>query len=119
MLSLALLEVMDKEPSLPGIWIGAAIFGGLGFWTGLRWIWPGVLLLVVDLIALSGQHAELADPYVGPAILEEAGRGYVVQSYVASALVITATVAGIVLGVIERKRHKGVTGRAAAPGAVI
>lgn len=104
MLSLALLEVMDKEPSLPGIWIGAAVSGGLGFWGARRWIWPGVLLLALEGVGLSGMHAELADPFVGPAILAEAGRGYVIQSYAAAWIAIAATAAGLAWGLAMRKR---------------
>jgi hypothetical protein len=104
MLSIALLEVMDKEPSLPGIWLGAAVFGALGFFSGRRWIWPGVLLLAFELFAFSGMHAELTDPYVGPAILKEAGRGYVVQSYVAAGLCILATAVGLAWGILRWSR---------------
>jgi hypothetical protein len=59
-------------------------------------------------------HAELTDPYVGPAILQEAGRGYVVQSYLAMALSIVATMAGIALGVIEWRKWRGTMDESAA-----
>lgn len=95
------------------------MFGGLGFWSGRRWVWPAVLLLVLDLLALWGRHDELADPFVGPAIAAEAGRGYVVQTYLFSALAIAATTAGIIFGMIEwRKRRRGKTKESAAPARV-
>jgi len=118
MLSLALLEVMDKEPSLPGIWIGTALFGGVGLWSARRWIWPGVLLLAVEALGLSGMHAELTDPQVGPAILREAGHGYVVQSYLGSGVSITATTAGLVWGIMRWRRRRGDLDESAAPDAV-
>jgi len=118
MLSLALLEVMDKEPSLPGIWIGTAVFGGVGLWSARRWIWPGVLLLALEVLALAGTHAELTDPQVGPAILREAGHGYVVQRYIGSGAGIAATAAGLVWGIMRRRRRRGDRDESAAPEAV-
>jgi hypothetical protein len=115
MISLALLEVMDKEPSLPGIWIGAAVFGGVGFWSARRWVWPGLLFLAWEVLGLWGTHAELTDRFVGPAILQEAGRGYVMQSYVAAGLSIAATAAGLAWGILRWQRRRAVT---AAPGAL-
>jgi hypothetical protein len=81
--SLLFLEVMDKELSLLAVW---GIFAGLGFLSLVlarlkRWL--GVVSLPLMAFFASAQVGELLDPFVGPAILEEAGRAYVVQSYIA------------------------------------
>jgi hypothetical protein len=96
----ATLEVMDKEWSLPFLW---AIFLGLGlagFFAAHRRPWFAVPPMVFAAILAFGHLAELWDPSVGPAILQEAGRAYVVQSYLAISL-------GFVLpplGILSRKR---------------
>jgi len=76
---LAIFEVMDKEPSLLAL---AAVYGVLcaTAYVGSRkrW-WLGLLLL--PFVGLVNNVAELRDPYVGPAILQEAGWPYVAMSY--------------------------------------
>jgi len=89
MLTFAVFEVMDKEPSLLSLAIlyGAlCIVAWLASWK--RW-WFGLLLLPV--FAIVNNIPEMIDPYVGPAILHEAGRRYVVLSYalLCSALAVT------------------------------
>jgi hypothetical protein len=49
------------------------------------------------------QLSELHDPFVGPAILAEAGRGYFVQSYGAMILSFTLVLAGILVGWNRRR----------------
>jgi len=118
MLSLALLEVMDKEPSLFGIWVATAGFAGIGFWSARRWVWPGVLFLAWDALSFWGTHDELTDPFVGPAILQEAGKGYVIQSYVAHAISISATAVGLVWGIARWRRRRAEGKKSAGPGVV-
>jgi hypothetical protein len=83
-------EVMDKEPSLTQIWTEFGVLILLG--TGLTLLHRWLALLVVPIIFLYafGTLDELQDPYVGPAMLHEAGRGYVIQSYLAVILALTA-----------------------------
>lgn len=118
MISLALLEVMDKEPSLFTVWVAAAGFGAIGFWSARRWVWPAFPLLAWDLFSLATAHEELADPFVGPAILHEAGATYGTQTYVAHALCIAATAAGLAWGLARSWRREPAAGQTSAPGAV-
>jgi len=78
---LAVAEVMDKEPSLAVTWTWALIGGAVGLvgWR-FRW-WVGAAFAVVPAAYFVALHFELTDPHVGPAIVAEAGRGYVFWSY--------------------------------------
>jgi hypothetical protein len=79
-----LAEVGDKERTILAIWSISALFCIIGF-TLAGWR-PVIALLPVTLAALwaCAIFSELRDPYVGPAILEELGRGYVFQAYTAA-----------------------------------
>jgi hypothetical protein len=75
--SIAFFEVMDKEPSLLYL---AGLYGLLGA-TGyglsrIKW-WLALLPLLLVAFFAWGDISELRDPYVGPAILQEAGYRYV------------------------------------------
>lgn len=80
---LLLFEVMDKEPSLSFIW-GYFLIVGIGGFFLIR-KHPSFLLLILPLVLFIavGMIEEINDPYVGPAIIQEAGKGYVTQSYFA------------------------------------
>jgi hypothetical protein len=47
---------------------------------------------------------ELNDPFVGPAIVHEAGPSYVIQCYLASAIAVIASLVGIFQQ--QRVRHR-------------
>ena len=100
-----LFEVMDKEWP---IWSLLLVFVGLGL-LGLllsrRWPLVGVLVAVLVLVGGLRQAAELNDPYVGPAIRNEAGIGYVIVSYGSIALGIILLVVGALLGRAKRSRR--------------
>ena len=91
----AYAEVMDKEPSLiiNYIW---GISGAAVCFIAARYK-PWLLLLVAPLSILYfvALLSEVSDPYVGKAILEEAGSFYVVSSYVLSAIVLISIGVGL------------------------
>jgi hypothetical protein len=90
----AVAEVMDKEPTLVATWAWALTGGALGFvgWR-FRW-WAGAVLALLPAAYFVGLHLELTDPYVGPDIIREAGRGYVLWSYCAAAAFVVMHAAG-------------------------
>jgi hypothetical protein len=91
----AVLEVMDKEWSLLTVWLIFLSLGVVGlFLTRLRrWlIVPALLVIAVAAYALV---VEITDPQVGPAIVQEAGRGYVIQSYIAIGVATVLTLVGL------------------------
>jgi hypothetical protein len=88
--NIAFAEVMDKEPSLLFVWAMAVFPSLVAYWVGRRS--PLLLLLVLPLPLLFyiGQLSELTDPFVGPAMWQEAGLLYGVSSWVAPMLFIVA-----------------------------
>jgi CHASE2 domain-containing sensor protein len=94
---LAFFEVMDKEPSLLMIWIASLLLGIGGlFLSRFKW-WLGLIVIGVALVSALAQIQELHDPFVGPVIVREAGYGYVLQSYLASAIAVLMPSIGLVL----------------------
>ncbi|HEX3158946.1 MAG TPA: hypothetical protein VHQ45_10545 [Gemmatimonadaceae bacterium] len=91
-----LLEVMDKEPGIPALWLWAVGLGALGFAAG-RWRrWaalPFVLLITLLSWAMLG---ELQDPFVGPAMPREAGRSYPWHLTVSAVIGVGLAIAGMV-----------------------
>jgi hypothetical protein len=77
-----LAEVADKEAAIAAIWGIAAFFCVLGFLL-CRWRRvAGLVALPLAALWTWAMVSELRDPYVGPAILRELGRGYAVQAYI-------------------------------------
>jgi hypothetical protein len=94
--SVALFEVMDKEPSLVHIWL-LFLFVGIGGLLLCRYrSWLLAIVLPVTLLFAWAHLAELHDPFVGPAIAHEAGREYFTQSYIAMGLAVTLPMVGMV-----------------------
>jgi hypothetical protein len=104
----AILEVMDKEPSLTLTLIVGGALGLAGFFAGRRRPWLALLPLAALLVFGLARLSELQDPFVGPAIREEAGNGYALLTYVAVAVGIALCVAGALQGWLRRPR--GLTG---------
>jgi hypothetical protein len=99
--ALAFAEVMDKEPPASEFWIRTVPFAILGL---LAWRYlPRVLALTAGSVSvlIGGVYlllvlTEITDPFVGPAILEEAGWGYVLQYWGALFLFVVLEAIGVV-----------------------
>ncbi len=79
-------EVVDKEPTLAWLWTVAVILSVASF--GLcRWRrWASFIALAATAIWITILLPELRDPFIGPAIPQELGRSYVIQTYVTAFL---------------------------------
>jgi hypothetical protein len=90
-----LLEVMDKEPSIAALWVSAIVLGVAGLilarWRRLA----GLAVALVLGLAFAGTFLDLRDPFVGPAMLREAGRLYPLHLYASTALGIALIMAGM------------------------
>lgn len=100
---LLLFEVMDKEPSLLGIWISSVVLGIGGFLLSRYHWWLVTIVLTIAVVSALAQISELRDPFVGPDIVREAGYSYVLQSYLAAAISIFLPS----LGLIRKWRRSG------------
>ena len=101
-------EVMDKEPSLQGLWLWA-VAASLAGYAACRlrgWLLPLVLPVAsfLPLVAVFESH----DRYVGPAMRHEAGQTYVVQAHVLLVLILTSHLVGLAgrLGARQRVLHQ-------------
>lgn len=92
-----ILEVMDKEPSLPGVWVLNLFLAAFGYLLCRRYKRSLLFILPITLLFAYSVLAELHDPYVGPAILREAGRGYLIQNYMATAVAVLVPCAGALM----------------------
>jgi hypothetical protein len=96
-----LAEVSDKVPTIAGIWLFAAVISLLCLFASA---WRRrAALVALPLIALWAFiiTSEVRDPYVGPAIVAELGRGYVTQAYIAA----IAPVIFVVIGLLRRRTN--------------
>jgi hypothetical protein len=100
-----LFEVMDKEFPLWLVLVFSAVAGTLGFLLS-RWKpWTTMLALLFAAFFAGKQVEELIDPFVGPAIRQEEGLGYVVLSWLAIAFMILSPLLGAVIGLRRRSAH--------------
>ena len=95
-----LAEISDKEPTITGLWCIAAFLCVGGFFL-CRWrSSAGVGVLALAALWAWGMFSEIHSPNVGPAILEELGRDYVTQAYVAALIPFVVVPIGF-----WRRRH--------------
>jgi len=94
-------EVMDKELSFVTVLL-VALFGAVATFVVARFK-PWLLLVVIPLVGLFlvAHLSEVTDPFLGPAMVSEAGFLYIVVSWCAPLLVLSSAV----LGFVFRKRH--------------
>jgi len=105
-LTIIIFEVMDKEWPL---WFVLLAFLGAGL-VGMLVCrkWPLMAVLVLAWIVYGGmrQLLELNDPYVGPAMRNEAGLSYVILSYVSIGAGILLPLIGVWRGRALRKSRQ-------------
>ena len=95
--ALLLFEVMDKEPTLVAIWISSIVLGIGGLiLCKYKW-WMATIVIAIAVVLALDLLLELHDPFVGPAIIREAGSTYVLQSYIASTISIFLPLLGLIL----------------------
>ena len=92
-----LLEVMDKEASVSGMWISGLALGALGYFLARRWRWTSFLFVALGALLLWGTYDEITDPFVGPAILKEAGPLYKWHAIASALAVVCLPLAGAIL----------------------
>jgi hypothetical protein len=71
--ALLLFEVMDKEPLLVQTAILYGVLATCGFLLSRKRWWWGLLVLPIVVLFACIDFGELYDPFIGPAIIEEAG----------------------------------------------
>lgn len=101
MMLAALFEVMDKEASLPEVWILFLTLGVGGFLLCRYRRWLIAVVLPLLFFFVYGHLMELHDPFVGPDIVRELGQSYVTQSYIVMALAVSLPFLGLAM---SRKR---------------
>ena len=101
---LLMFEVMDKEPSLSRLTLWYVVLCAIAYLASrIRW-WLGLLLLpIIGFSDFFGNIAEVRDPCVGPAILQEARQRYVTLSY---AMLLTAIAFPISAAFRRRKAQR-------------
>ena len=88
-------EVMDKEPSLSEVWL-VALPAAIVSLIACRFSpWWTLLTVPIFLLYLASFINEVTDPFVGPAILAEAGWTYVAGCSIAFLFVAAAHAAGV------------------------
>jgi hypothetical protein len=99
--AILLLEVMDKEPPLAqrALLYGALTVVGI-LLARKRW-WLGLTVLPVVALFAFADVSELHDPFVGPAIVREAGWPHVVLWY---ALILASITVPVLTAAFVRRR---------------
>ena len=98
---------MDKEWSVQAVWFLFLIFGLIGFLVVRRAWWATIPTLAVIALMAVHQLSEMHDPFVGPAMLSEAGRNYFVQSYAAIITSVIWALFGMIVGWNRKKQQAG------------
>ena len=96
-------EVMDKELSVPQIWLFSLVSAVVGFIV-CRFRPPlGIVTLAIAGIFLCGVLSEVFDPSIGPSIQREFGPGYLFHTCAAAGVVVLSHALGIFL---NRRKYK-------------
>lgn len=99
---LFMFEVMDKEPTLLRVWLFSLFIGVGGFLLGRKHPISLFVILPFAFVSAWAHLLEIQDPFVGSAIVREAGYGYVMQSYAAISIAAVLPCLGA-LGWLRKK----------------
>lgn len=99
-------EVMDKEPALIENILWGLVSSVLCLFAAR--FKPWLLLVVVPLPALYFLNlvSEIRDPFVGPAILKEAGEFYIYSGYGLGILILASILVGLGWSVVKVRHNK-------------
>jgi hypothetical protein len=89
-------EVMDKEPTLGSMILWGSIGSLVAIFSARFKPWLLLLALPFPVLYFYGLILEINDPYVGPAILNEAGPIYIYSAYLLSALLVFSPFIGMI-----------------------
>jgi hypothetical protein len=90
----AVAEVSDKILPLSRIWLWSGL-GAIAVFAAWRYRrWAGLLVSLPASMVPIATIAEVRDPYVGPAILEEQGWLYGASAYGSLSLIVVAALLG-------------------------
>ena len=102
-------EVMDKEWPLWFVLLSFLGVGVVGMLVCRRRPTAAILILACVVFAGFRQVLELNDPYVGPAMRDEAGLAYFVLSYASIGAGIFLPIVGMWQGFVRRKNRSSST----------
>ncbi len=83
-----IFEVMDKEPTLVEVWLISLFLSAVGYFLCSRNYKFIFIIFPLTVVYAAALVLELNDPQVGSTILQEAGKGYVIQNYLAIAIAV-------------------------------
>jgi hypothetical protein len=86
---------MNQQPTILAVWGAAVGFGLIGYVATRFRRWLVLPALAVIAFVAWSQLGRLADPTLGPAILQATGRGYLIHACAALALAVILTVLGL------------------------
>jgi hypothetical protein len=102
-------EVMDKEPSSTWLISCGLILAVLALVAVRLSRWSLAIFAPAALLSAVVLTSEICDPYVGPAILREAGLTYVVTGWISALLPFLACILGVLWS------HRVQSARASTP----
>ena len=99
-------EVMDKEPTSVELWSLSATVATILFVLSLTTRSVAWVMIALGLWLAWEWTGEVRDPYVGPAILQEAGWTYVAHAYVTGAVMVAAPLTGNLFRIRRQRRRQ-------------
>lgn len=99
-------EVMDKEPSLTQNIVWGLASSGLCLLAARFKPWLLLVLVPVPAFYFWSLFSEIRDPFVGSAMLNEAGAIYIYSGYGLGVLVLASIVVGLCWRAVNAQRNK-------------